>query len=61
MCLAKVYLTGADKPLMEQVTQIAMEKGKLSVETLFGEKRYFDEPVRRVDFAESKVWLGKEA
>ena len=46
---------------MEQVTRIAMEKGKLSVETLFGEKRYFDEPVRRVDFAESKVWLGKEA
>lgn len=59
MCLAKIYLTGADKPVMEQVTRITMEEGKLSVETLFGEKRCFDEPVRKVDFAESRVWLGK--
>jgi predicted RNA-binding protein len=59
MCLARIYLTGADKPVMEQVTRITVEEGKISVETLFGEQRYFDEPLRRVDFAEAKVWLGQ--
>ncbi len=57
MCLAKVYAPGADKPVLENVTQITIENGKISVETLFGERRVFEEKLHLINFAESRVQL----
>lgn len=61
MCLAKLYLPGAQKPVMENVTQITIENGKISVETLFGEKQIFEDKIHLINFMESKVQLVKNA
>ena len=57
MCLAKLYLPGAQKPVMENVTQITIEDGQISVETLFGERQIFTDKVHLINFTESKVQL----
>jgi len=59
MCLAKVYTPGTDKPVLENVTQITIENGKISVETLFGERQVFEERIQLINFAESRVQLVK--
>ena len=61
MCLAKLYLPGAQKPVMENVTQITIENGKISVETLFGEKQIFEDKIHLINFMESRVQLVKDA
>jgi predicted RNA-binding protein len=61
MCLAKLYLPGAQKPVMENVTQITIENGKISVETLFGEKQIFEDKIHLINFMESRVQLVKNA
>ncbi|MBA4422682.1 MAG: hypothetical protein C0390_06200 [Syntrophus sp. (in: bacteria)] len=61
MCLAKLYSPGAQKPVMENVTQITIENGKISVETLFGEKQVFEDKIQMINFTESRVQLVKAA
>ncbi len=61
MCLAKLYSPGAQKPVMENVTQITIENGKISVETLFGEKQVFEDKIYQINFTESRVQLVKAA
>jgi predicted RNA-binding protein len=59
MCLAKLYLHDDQKPMMENVTQITIEDGKISVETLFGDRQVFEQRIQRIDFTESRVQLAK--
>jgi predicted RNA-binding protein len=59
MCLAKLYSPGVQKPVMENVTQITIEDGKISVETLFGEKQVFNDRIQIINFTESRVQLAK--
>ncbi len=59
MCLAKLYLPGAQKPVMENVTQITIEDGQISVETLFGERQIFKDRIHLINFTESRVQLVK--
>jgi predicted RNA-binding protein len=59
MCLAKLYLPGAQKPVMENVTQITIENGQISVETLFGEKQIFEDRIHLINFTDSRVQLVK--
>jgi predicted RNA-binding protein len=61
MCLAKLYLPGAQKPVMENVTQITLENGKISVETLFGEKQVFEDKIHLINFTDSRVQLVRDA
>ena len=61
MCLAKLYLPGAQKPVMENVTQITIENGQIGVETLFGEKQIFKDKIHLINFTESRVQLVKDA
>jgi predicted RNA-binding protein len=61
MCLAKIYLPGAQKPVMENVTQITIEDGQISVETLFGETQIFKDRIHLINFTESRVQLVKDA
>jgi predicted RNA-binding protein len=57
MCLAKLYTPGGNKPVMENVTQITIENGRIIVETLFGEKQTFEDKIQMINFTESKVQL----
>ncbi len=59
MCLAKLYTPGAQQPVMENVTQITLENGKIIVETLFGEKQVFEDTIQMISFTESRVQLTK--
>lgn len=61
MCLAKVYPPGAQAPVMENVTQITFENGKIICESLFGEKQIFEDTIRMISFTESRVQLVKTA
>ena len=59
--MAKLYLPGAQKPVMENVTQITIEDGQISVETLFGETQTFKDRIHLINFTESRVQLVKDA
>ena len=63
MCLAKAYLGGESEtePLMEQVTSVRVENGKLLITTLFGEKKEFAASIREIDFRASRILLEKAA
>lgn len=57
MCLAKLYPPGAQQPVMENITQITIENGKIIVNTLFGEQRVFEEKIQTINFTDSRVQL----
>ena len=57
MCLAKLYPPGAQQPVMENITQITVENGKIIVNTLFGEKQVFEDRIQMISFTESRVQL----
>jgi len=59
MCLAKLYPPGAQAPVMENITQITFENGKMIVESLFGEKQVFEDTIQMISFTESRVQLIK--
>jgi predicted RNA-binding protein len=61
MCLAKLYPPGAQRPVMENVTQITLENGKIIVESLFGEKQVFEDKIQIISFTESRIQLVKTA
>ena len=57
MCLAKLYPPGAQQPVMENITQITIENGKIIVNTLFGEQRVFENKIQMISFTDSRVQL----
>jgi len=59
MCLAKAYLghDGESELLMEEITSIKSEGGKLLVTTLFGERKEIDAVIKEIDFRGSNVIL----
>ena len=61
MCLAKVYLgsNGETELLMENITSIKAEDGKLLVTTLFGDKQEIEADIKEIDFRGSNVFLAK--
>ncbi len=61
MCLAKAYLSGKGERdlLMEEVTSVQVENGKLLVTTLFGEKKEITARIREIDFRASRILLEK--
>lgn len=61
MCLAKLYPPGAQQPVMENITQITIENGKIVVNTLFGEQRVFEDAIQTISFTDSRVQLVKTA
>lgn len=61
MCLAKLYPPGAQQPVMENITQITIENGKIIVNTLFGEQRIFEDKIQTINFTDSRVQLVKTA
>ena len=61
MCLAKLYPPGAQQPVMENITQITIENGKIIVNTLFGEQRVFEDKIQTINFTDSRVQLVKTA
>ena len=61
MCLAKLYPPGAQQPVMENITQITIENGKIIVNTLFGEQRVFEQKIQTINFTDSRVQLVETA
>ena len=63
MCLAKVYLgnIAGSEPLMEEITSIKSEGGKLVVTTLFGERKEIEASIKEIDFRGSNVILENTA
>jgi predicted RNA-binding protein len=61
MCLAKLYPPGAQQPVMENITQITIENGKIIVNTLFGEQQVFEDRIQTISFTDSRVQLVKAA
>jgi predicted RNA-binding protein len=61
MCLAKLYLPGAQTPVMENISQITFKNGQWIVESLFGEKQVFEDMIQTISFTESRVQLIKGA
>jgi predicted RNA-binding protein len=61
MCLAKLYPPGAQQPVMENITQITIDNGKIIVNTLFGEQRIFEENIQSINFTDSRVQLVEAA
>jgi len=60
MCLAKAYLGDAEKGLlMEEITSLKVDDGKLLVTTLFGEQQEITAKIREIDFKASKIFLEK--
>ena len=59
MCLAKLYPPDAQQPVMENITQITIENGKIIVNTLFGEQRVFEDKIQTINFTDSRVQLVK--
>lgn len=61
MCLAKLYPAGAQEPVMDNITQITIENGKVIVNNLFGEQRVFEEKIQTINFTDSRVQLVETA
>ncbi len=61
MCLAKLYPPGAQQPVMENITQITIENGKIIVNTLFGEQQVFEDRIQMISFTDSRVQLAEAA
>lgn len=61
MCLAKLYPPGSQQPVMENITQITIENGKIIVNTLFGEQQVFEDKIQMISFTDSRIQLVKTA
>ena len=59
MCLAKVYLkeNSKDTLFLENVASVEISPEKLSITTIFWEKREMAANVKKIDFANSSIFL----
>ncbi len=62
MCLSKAWFQGesADKPVMENITRLRIEDGRVVLSSLFGEERVEKATVTEVDFTHSRIILKRE-
>jgi len=61
MCIAKAFITedGIEKPVMEEVTRLKVEDGKIIMSSLLGEQKQVEATIREIDFIHSKITLLK--
>jgi predicted RNA-binding protein len=59
MCLARVYIGNDDETelLMEEITSLKTEGGKLLMTSLFGEEKEIEASIKEIDFMGSRVVL----
>ncbi len=59
MCLAKVYLREGNKDnlFLENVASVEITEEKLSLTTIFREKKEMTANITKIDFASSSVYL----
>jgi predicted RNA-binding protein len=58
MCMAKLYETKeGDKPILEDIARLTIADRQVEVETLFGERKFFQGRVRQIDFLKSQIQL----
>ena len=60
MCLAKAYIGNGEKELlMEEITSLKVQDGRLLVTSLFGEQRVIVAAIKEIDFKASTITLEK--
>ena len=59
MCLAKVYLKEDDKKtlLLENVASVEISAEKITLTTIFWEKKEMQADIKKIDFANSNILL----
>ena len=59
MCLSKAYVDrdGDRELLMEEVTSLNIEDGRLLLRTLFGEQKQVEANIRQIDFLTHSIFL----
>lgn len=59
MCLAKAYVSQKNKKelLIEEISSLKVEDGKLLVTTLFGEQKEIEASIKEIDFMTSSITL----
>ncbi|MFZ7133410.1 MAG: CooT family nickel-binding protein [Eubacteriales bacterium] len=61
MCLGKLFIEKEAEPLMENISNLAIENGRLVFTSLFGEKQSFVGEVKEIDFNNSKIIMKQES
>ena len=61
MCLAQAWIkeNGEAELVMEEVAHVKIEHGRLILNSLFGEQKEVEAYIREIDFAHSRIVLGK--
>lgn len=60
MCLAKAFMNNwSEQPVFRDIARLRIYNGKVELETLFGEEKAIQGRVIEVDFAASRILLGK--
>jgi len=60
MCLAKAFANNwSEPPLFQDIARLRINGGKVELETLFGEEKVMLGRVIEIDFAASRILLGK--
>jgi predicted RNA-binding protein len=60
MCLAKAFVNnGSEQPVLQDIARLRIYNDKVELETLFGEEKVMPGRVIEIDFASSRILLGK--
>jgi predicted RNA-binding protein len=60
MCLAKAFMSNwSEPPIFQDIARLRINGDKIELETLFGEEKVMPGRVIEIDFAASKILLGK--
>ncbi|MFC1918431.1 CooT family nickel-binding protein [Chloroflexota bacterium] len=59
MCLSKAYIdrNGSTELVMEEITSVEIDEGKLLLRTLFGEQREVAASIKHINFANHSILL----
>ena len=61
MCMAKLYeAKEGGKLVLEDIARVKIDDRRIEVETLFGERKVFQDRVRQIDFLKSQIQLEKD-
>ena len=61
MCLAKAYLDEKEDSLLEDITSLWVEGGKLHLRNLFGEMKELGASIKEIDFQNSRILLERQS
>ena len=63
MCLSKAYLlkNGERELVMEEISSVKSEDGKLLLKTLFGEQKELEAGIKEIDFMTHNILLAESA